>query len=123
MVLGVIESGSSLCRKNFLTGSERQRELPRSTESGFASLPRKRDAGNRFRRIKGLNQMSTTIARLPVAPIELECPFCKAGIGEACITSAGKSLGKDSLGDVVLHVARIKKAAEAHAGQVRQSRG
>jgi hypothetical protein len=57
--------------------------------------------------------MSKTITRLLVTPMNLECPFCGAGVGKPCITSAGKGLRNDSLGAVLVHIARIKRAAQA----------
>ena len=69
-----------------------------------------------------LNQMKTTIERLPITPTNLECPFCGAGVGEPCITSGGKGLRDDSLGAILVHVARIKHAAEANAKRARLSR-
>ena len=62
-----------------------------------------------------LNRMSKTITRLLVTPMNLECPFCGAGVGKPCITSAGKGIRNDSLGAVLVHIARIKRAAQANA--------
>jgi len=67
--------------------------------------------------------MSTTIIRLPVTPTNLVRPFCKAGAGKPCITSGGKGLRTDSLGAVLVHVARIKRAAQANEKRVRQTHG
>jgi hypothetical protein len=49
---------------------------------------------------------------LPVAPISLPCPFCKAKPGKDCSTSAG--------GFAVLHVARIRAAAARDAANKRK---
>lgn len=70
-----------------------------------------------------LDQMSTTVTKLPVTPTDVECPFCRAGVGKPCITSGGKDLHNDSLGAVLVHVARIKRAAEANTERSRQTRG
>jgi nitrate reductase beta subunit len=67
--------------------------------------------------------MSTAITRLPVTPENLVCPFCRAGAGKPCVTSGGQGLRTDSLGVVLVHVARIKRAAQANAKRVRQTHG
>lgn len=72
---------------------------------------------------EGLNQMLTTLTKLPVTPTNLVCPFCRAGAGKPCITSGGKGFRTDSLGAVLVHVARIKRAAQANAKRVRQTQG
>src|SRR4029077_14568245 len=49
---------------------------------------------------------------LPVSPKSLRCPFCAAGRGKACKTSAGRNL-RNAIGvrAPLIHVARITKAA------------
>ena len=65
--------------------------------------------------------MIPTIAMLPVSPTDLECPFCRAGAGQPCITSGGRWLRNDSLGAALVHVARIKEASHANAKPVGQT--
>ena len=62
--------------------------------------------------------MSTTITKLPVPPTNLEC---RAGVGKRCKTSHGKGLRHDLHGAFLVHVARIKRAANAK--RVRQTHG
>lgn len=49
---------------------------------------------------------------LPISPITLECPFCKAKPGKDCFTSSG--------GFSALHVQRIKAAARMDAANKRK---
>jgi hypothetical protein len=51
---------------------------------------------------------------LPMSPITLGCPYCKAKPGKDCATSSG--------GFAVLHLARIKAAAEKDAAKKTASR-
>jgi hypothetical protein len=46
---------------------------------------------------------SLQLDELKTSPLRLICPFCKAKVGEDCLTSAG--------GFSAVHIARIKAAA------------
>lgn len=67
--------------------------------------------------------MLTPIRKLSVGPANVACPFCKVGIGKRCKTSGGIGLRSDSLGAVLVHVARIKKASQTTAKRKRQTHG
>jgi hypothetical protein len=58
---------------------------------------------------------SVNLLSLPISPMSLFCPWCKAEPWEACETKLGAELE-------VIHVERIKAAAESDAAVKRERR-
>ena len=58
---------------------------------------------------------SLNLLSLPISPMSLFCPWCKAKRWEACETKFGPELE-------VVHVERIKAAAERNAAMTRERR-
>lgn len=117
--------------KEFSDESESRRELARGVPELLEQLivtpdheePRKPQPPSGMLEVvqteAKLNRMKTTTPRLHISPTNLRCPFCGVGVGEPCMTSGEKDLRNDTLGAVLVHVARIEHAAKASAKRAR----